>query len=429
MSASVELPVSRWFAGVYGRANAWVMSDRMARWRTQRGLWLLYGLSRLVMVLVPFGLFPYPGGSLIISDVELYSSWSQVLAAGHYPTSDPMWQYPPLAAFVFALGAHLTWNPAFGFILLALLADAAIFVLLLRAGRKSGNLDGAWTYAWAGAAIGPVLLARFDVFPTLFAVLALLLLAKPVRSGILIGFGALLKVWPLLLVIAHPRRALPKVAAAAVATGVAGMALLSLWGPGLMTFAQGQSDRGLQIESVGGGLYVIAHGLGIDIETVFRYGSMEINATGAGIIASLVTFAGLAAIGWVAFARLRGRLEHVCGADVALTLVLLSIASSRVFSPQYMVWLAGVAAVCMLDPRSRMRRVIWILLPTAILGQVVYPWLYGAMIDGQWLGVTAQVIRVALLLAATVLAMMRILRPATAGTQISEPTRRLSESL
>jgi hypothetical protein len=43
--------------------------------------------------------------------------------------------------------------------------------------------------------IGPIFLTRFDVIPTSLAVLGLLLLARPLASGALLGIGAAIKVW------------------------------------------------------------------------------------------------------------------------------------------------------------------------------------------------------------------------------------------
>lgn len=393
----------------------WWNSPRSASLRGKPGLITTYVLSRVFLVLVPLGFFPYSGGKLMANDVVLYNSWAQVIMSGHYPVNDPMWQYPPLAGFVFAIGSAITSHPTAGFIILALLADLLIFVTLLRRGLADGRLTGAWTYTIAGLAIGPVMLSRFDIFPTVLAVFAVLLLAKPVRSGILLGFGTLLKVWPAFLIVAHPRRALPKVAAAMIATVIAGMSLLSLWGPGFLTFMKEQGDRGLQIESVGGIVYVVGQYLGLDVETVFRYGSMEINATGAGFIASFVTIAGFVTLGVIAYARLRGRLENVAGADVALAVILVSIASSRVFSPQYMVWVAGIAGVCMLSRQTRMKPIIWLLMLVALFGQLVYPFTYGNMMTGGWYGVLFQSLRIGLLMVATVWAVVRIMRPTPAA--------------
>ncbi len=387
-------------------------SDRSAPFRGAGGASATYALTRLLLLLIPFGLFPYPYGTAVANDVTLYSSWAQVIAAGHFPINDPMWQYPPLAGFVFLLGAHVTSNPILGFVVLALIADAIIFFLLLRIGMRTRHFDGAWTYAIGGMLVGPVLLTRFDVFPTLFAVLALLALAKPVRSGFLMGIGALLKVWPALLIVALPRRSLAKGTAALLATGLAGLMAISTYGPGAFSFLKEQGDRGLQIESVGGAFFLIRGFFGGNTTTTFRYGSMEIAATGAGAVASIVTIAGLVAIGWVGYLRLRGRLESASGADVGLTVILISIASSRVFSPQYLIWVIGIAGVCMLDRKTRMRPVVYLALATALAGQFVYPAFYSNMVQGGWYGTAVQVLRIALLLTATVWAMIRIMAPA-----------------
>lgn len=393
------------------RSRNWWSSPRSARLRGTPGAVVTYVVSRLLLFLIPLGLFVYPGGTLLTDDVHLYWTWSEVVLSGHYPIADPMWQYPPLAGFVFALGAHITSNPTVGFMMLALLADAIIFGWLLMRGRKTGILAGAWTYAIAGLAIGPVLLTRFDVFPTLFAVAGLMMLNRPIRSGVMLSIGALMKVWPAFLLVAHPRKALPKAIAGFAAVAVVVTMALVSWGPNAGSFLAEQGQRGLQIESVGGMPYVLANFFGYDLTTMFRYGSLEINAAGAGAIASLVAISGFVLLGWLGYARLRGRLERVPAGDIALAVVLISIATSRVFSPQYMVWVAGIAAFTMLDRRTRMRPVMWLVLGTAIFGQLVYPVYYGSMIDGTWQGVFCQVARITLLVAATLWATVNVLRP------------------
>lgn len=408
------------------RAAQWWASPRSARFRGTPGAVTTYVFSRLLMMLIPLGLFWYPGGTLLTTDAHLYWTWSEVIMSGHYPIADPMWQYPPLAGFVFALGANLASDPKVGFMILALVADAIIFTWLLRRGRLTGRLAGAWTYALAGIAIGPVLLTRFDVFPTLFAVAGLMLLSRPVRSGVMLGLGALLKVWPAFIVIAHPRRALPKVLAGFVAVAVAVSALLVAWGPNAGSFLSEQGQRGLQIESVGGAPYVLANFFGYDLGTVFRYGSLEINAAGAGAIASVVALAGFALLAWLGYARLRGYLERVPAGDIALAVVLISIATSRVFSPQYMVWVAGIGAFAMLDSRTRMRPVMWLVCFTAVFGQLVYPIYYGSMIDGTWQGVLFQVTRIVLLVTATVWATANVLRPSRYNDPANEDSGNVS---
>ncbi|MGB3676871.1 MAG: glycosyltransferase family 87 protein [Candidatus Nanopelagicales bacterium] len=393
------------------RVRTWWHSRGSAQLRGTPGVLATYIVSRVLLFLIPLGLFVYPGGTLLTNDAHLYWTWSEVVLSGHYPIADPMWQYPPLAGFVFAIGANIASDPTLGFMLLALLADLVIFGWLLHRGRSTGQLAGAWTYAIAGLAIGPVLLTRFDVFPTLFAVAGLMMLSRPVRSGIMFGIGALLKVWPAFLLVAHPRRALPKAIAGCAAIAIAATMLLISWGPNAGSFLSEQGQRGLQIESVGGMPYVLANFFGVEMTTIFRYGSLEISAAGAGAVASVVALSGFALLGWLGYARLRGKLERVPAGDIALAVVLISIATSRVFSPQYMVWVAGIGAFAMLDSRTRMRPVMWLVLFTAIFGQLVYPVYYGSMIDGTWQGVLAQVARISLLVVATVWATVNVLRP------------------
>jgi hypothetical protein len=107
-----------------------------------------------------------------------------------------------------------------------------------------------------------------------------------------------------------------------------------------------------------------------------------------------------------------GRLETSAPADVALVALLVSIVTSRVLSPQYDVWIVGVAAATLLDPRSRMRTVLWLLAVTLLVTQVVYPFAYGSFLNGDWWAVLLQVVRIAFLLAATGVGLWVILRAA-----------------
>lgn len=368
-------------------------------------LWV-YGISRLVFLLIPFGFIPYPGGTSLVTDAELYSSWANVILSGHFPVDDPTWQYPPLAGVIFIVGNALSFNPVLGFMILALVADFIIFWMLIR-GRD--EFRAAWIYTIGTILIGPVLLTRFDVFPTLFAVLGLLSISKPVRASAWFAIGALLKIWPGFLLLTFNRRDLPKAIGSMLVVAALVMTLLSLLGPAMWGFVTGQGLRGLQIESVGGLPFVISNLFTGDLETVFRYGSMEIQAPGTAIIALGITIAGLLVTFIIFVQRLRGKLENVPPADIALAIVLLWIASSRVFSPQFMIWAVGVAAVCALSTRTKMNRVIQLTLLTSLAGQLVFPLTYGDLMNGGFLGVFFQTIRVVALVAATVWAVKIVL--------------------
>ncbi len=372
-----------------------------------------WAATRAVLLAATFWFAEY-----FLPDVYLYSTWTILLNERQFPVGDAFWQYPPGAGVLFALAGVTGPDPIIGFVLLALLADAAILVLLVAASVRvhpdrysPASLWGPWAWVIGGAAIGPIMLARFDLFPTVFAVAAILLVPKPWLSGMAAGIGALLKVWPALMLLALPRRVLWRGILAAAAVTVIGTLLIAAWADGGISFLGEQGERGLQIESVGAAPFVIAGALGVPQQVVLRYGAFEIVMPGAIMIGLVITAVGLVLIGFIALQRVRGRLESVAPGDIALALVLVSVATSRVFSPQYSVWIVGVAAAASVDPRSRLRRVTILLIAMSALTAVLFPWLYGSLISTNWYAVIVQVVRLGLLLVCTATAVAVVIAP------------------
>jgi len=371
--------------------------------------------SRLVLIGTLTGVVPYPDGPSVINDVKLYAEWSSLLVTGRFPIGDDMWQYPPGAGIVFALAALLGSNPVAAFVGIALACDLATMVVLAIAGRRRRvGLNAAWAWIIGALLVGPVWLARFDVVPTLAAVVALVLIARPVWSGAAAAAGTLLKVWPGIMLIALPRRSLPKGILGFVAMSAAILIAVLLWSAGGVSFLGEQGARGLQVESVGA-LPFMVWNVFTEVPTEFRFGAMEVDVAATIPLGLAITLAGFAVLGLLGVLRLLGRLESLGPADVALVALLVSVVTSRVLSPQYSVWIVGVAAVTFLDPGSRMRRIVWLLLPSILVTQVIYPYGYGSFLNGDWWAVLLQVTRVGLLLAATAIGLAVILRQAFRG--------------
>lgn len=350
-------------------------------------------------------------GGNFLPDVQLYGTWSLLLQHGQFPAGDPYWQYPPGAGPLFAFTGM--GSPVITFVLVALLADLVLLIALSRA-----RLEAGWAWVLAGLLVGPLLLSRFDVFPTVFAVVAVLLAAKPVRSGIAAGLGALLKAWPILMLATVRRRALPKAAIAALITVAAGVVAINAWATGAFSFLGGQGARGLQIESVGALPYLIAGIFGANQDIAVRYGSFEVTMAGVNTVGLIMTaIAGVFFLA-VVIARLLGRLENVPAADIALALILVSVATSRVFSPQYDIWIAGLAAACLADSATRLRPVARILMIMFLVTQVLFPWVYGSLVEVQWHAVLLQTVRISLLLIATVMAVANLVRQSTRPTPL-----------
>jgi hypothetical protein len=370
--------------------------------------WLIWAVLRLLLVVIILGAIPWPEQ---VNDLAIYAGWAQgPLAQGRFP-DDPMWQYPPLAGPVFRLGAALPGD-RLGFVALFLAADAAIMAMLARQAGRTGRGGGRRLWALLPVVTGPLLLARFDVVPTALAVAAVLVgLAHPALAGALAAVGAWLKVWPALVVAGLRRADLPRALAGALAASAVVALGVAMTTEDPFGFLGGQAARGLQVESVGAWPFLVARLLGADVEVAYQFGAHEVIAAGTGAVAAASLLGSVLLLGLVAVQRLRGVLEAESVADVALVAVLCSVATSRVFSGQYAIWLLGLGAVCLADPRTRARRVVHLLVAAGLAGHLVYPWLYTALLEGAWYAVVVQTVRILLVLAATGLALGLVLRP------------------
>ena len=375
------------------------------------GLIALWVISRVWVLLSGFQVIDYPQGESLFADVRLYDWWAGNMQDGHFPINDPMWQYPPLAALVFLLG-YLIAPQTIGFVFLATAIDALIFYFLLEAGNEKEKKTYLPAFVWVLSAIlmGPIMLGRFDVFPTFFAVTALLFAAKPKLFGINLALGAILKVWPALLLLGVSKAKLIKSVTWFSATFISLSILLTLWWPNSFSFITGQRSRGLQIESVPALPYMIWNALVERLPIEFRYGAIEVVAGGIGKVSLVITFIGALLLVQVVIWRVKGRLENVAISDIAIYVVAVSMVTSRVLSPQYSVWLFGLLAVCALNPGPQFKRIFGLIGTSALLGQLIYPAFYQNYMAGEPLALLIQVARIAALLFATYLMWLSIKR-------------------
>ncbi len=379
-------------ASAPGRARWWLWLPLLAAWAASRALLVAEGLREL-----PF----YPAGPDAFSDLTVYAQWVPLLQAGDLPVDD-RWQYPPLSAFFFLAGG-VGADAVTALLVAIVLVDLVLTCVLAAHTMRAGAL-----WVLFGLVIGPVLVSRFDVVPTLFAVLAVLAAGRPVAVGIWAGLGAGAKLWPVLLLATVPRRSIVSAGAALGVTVLAGLAVAAAFFDGLSGFLAGQGNRGLQAESVGALPFLIRNaavgGVGID----YRYGSMEITDAGAGVVATILTVVAGAGFGWLAVVWWRRRLETRLPADVAFTVVLFSVVVSRVFSPQYSVWLLGLGTLCLVAPGSRVRGPVVLVAVAAVITQVLYPSGYGWLLAGDPTLVSLQALRIGLVVAAAAWAWYRV---------------------
>jgi hypothetical protein len=368
---------------------------------------------------------PYPEGKWLKGDVDLYNFWAKGLVKGIFPIEDSMWQYPPLAGVVFAIPQWLFGNALTGFIVFMIVIDLLILITLLISGLNRfkfnssstslHGLSGAWFWVLWPILMGPLALTRFDVVPTLFALLALIVLSnkkmRPYLSGFLLGIGALVKLWPMLLFVIYPKNTIKKVSTSFLSTLVLMILFMSTWSVGFTNFLNNQTSRGLQVESIAATPFVLAKLFGANVEYPFRYGSLEVQALYANQIGFLLNLFTLIVFMILLILNFQNKLNYLNLFDKALVIVMISIALSRVFSPQFWVWIGGLSALALINKETKLKKVIVLLSISAFLTQLLYPGQYVQLLSGDLLATLLQLSRVTLFVWALVLGTKLLLKP------------------
>ncbi|MEU3792609.1 glycosyltransferase 87 family protein [Streptomyces fructofermentans] len=362
-----------------------------------------WSLTRLALLLFVFKVVVFPGPD-VTSDVSvIYQGWFEVLRTGTFPLDDVTWQYPPAAALAIlspALLPFLAYTSAF--FVLACLADLAAFALLAYAGRRPGrSRRGAWMWVVGVPLLGPTVYARYDVMVTAVAVAAILAGARHPRvMGALVAFGALLKVWPALLMVGVVRR---RAWVSAALTAGALALLFAVAMPGAFAFLTFQRDRGTEVESLGSLVFHIARHHGWEGQVLLNYGSVEFLGPYVDLVSTLALMLTGCAIGWLLLWRLCAtRFSAHTAADAAFVAVLLFTTTSRVISPQYLVWLVGLAAACLVFRGSRMGLPAGMVLAASFFTVLEFPIWFAHVVGSDGLGITLLVVRNGLLVAASV---------------------------
>ncbi|MFJ2243019.1 glycosyltransferase family 87 protein [Streptomyces sp. NPDC087862] len=380
----------------------------------------VWALTRVVLLLCVTKAITLSGPD-VTSDVSvIYHGWSEVLKTGTYPESDVTWQYPPLAALAVLSPALLPFlDYASAFFVLAFVCDLLVLGLLMYAGRGDGRWQaGTWVWVAGVPLLGTTAYARYDVMVTAVAVAALLAgLRHPRVMGALAAVGALLKVWPALVLAGTARGRRTRLAwTAAAVTGAGLLAGCAVAMPGSLAFLGAQRDRGTEVESLGALVFHVARQFGWPGRVEFHYGSMEFLGPYVPLVSTLALCLSVVALAWLLLWRLRARdFGASTPADAAFAAVLLFTTTSRVLSPQYMLWLVGLAAVCLVFRDSRMVLPAGLVLLATGLTQWEFPFGFTRVVTSDATGVTLMLLRNGVLVAATLIACRRLWRQTVLG--------------
>lgn len=356
----------------------------MRRFSSVPVVWFGWVVARLIlggMILVE----PHPLG-----DVRYYHSG----LFGADPTA--MTEYPdagvwPLRLLGMLTGPELT-GFLIGFAVMMLLIDAAFLTLLLSVGGAR-RFTAAWFWVCFGTACGHVFWLRLDLFPAvLVGLFAALLFTRPAIGAGVLALATAVKLWPGVLaagLVGGLRRGATWLRVTVFAGTLLALAAVT-WAtsglPRLLSPLNYQGERGVQIESLAATPFLIeAHRRPAEYWTGYAASkSFEISGPGTGVAVLVTDWAMiavlLAAVAWAGWNLVADRWRPLRTVAFSLLLVLLLIATNKVFSPQYIVWVGPLLAVCLYVTRSRLVQVMAVLtVLTAALGTWIYPFHYDAL--------------------------------------------------
>ncbi len=358
-----------------------------------------------------------PFDNVRIIDTPVYKKYGDAMTQHQVPYRDFELEYPPGALPVFLIpevGPDESYDKFFDALMLLLgaLTVVLVAVALVGVGAPQAALyGGVLLAALTPVLIGPLVLSRFDLWPVLLVVASLAALVhERMRLGLgLLAAAVATKIFPLvllplaLLYIVRKRGERE----AFIALGVFAAVLLAIFGPFLLLSSDGvvdsitrQTDRPLQIESLGASLLLAAHRTQIYHATVVSsFGSQNLAGPLPDTFATVQTLLQALAIitVWIVFARSDRGKEPLLIASAAA--VCAFIAFGKVLSPQFLVWLLPLAPFLFL---RRAYLQLGLYAAALVVTQLWFPYRYWEVANLQrtaWLVFLRDLLLVALFLA------------------------------
>lgn len=297
-------------------------------------------------------------------DLQHYHEISLFIRQGLVPYRDFMLEYPPGSSIpiflpqLFSLNAPLdSIDYAVGFVAQNILFTAFVaWGLAAVATRRNTTL---LKYALLVVAISPLLPWRYDMFPTLLTSIGLwgAVSGFPVISGIALGSGIAAKLYPVVLVpifflyYIASRRLQDAVTLAIASISTTIFIFIPFWWlapDNFFSFLIYHKDRGLQIESVYAGIVSLGDVLGLtEASSEMSYGAQHLISTLSEPLLKLQPFLFVSvmvlvySLAWLRFRQMSrfGEITPETLATYCVAALLGFILTSKVFSPQYLIWL------------------------------------------------------------------------------------------
>jgi uncharacterized membrane protein len=310
-------------------------------------------------------------------DAALYGHYAHEMTSGRLPYRNFFDEYPVLAQPLFFIVRLLPGPFITSFKWTMALCGAAALVLLVYAMRASvlRVVVAAAVVAISPLLVGPVFLNTYDLFPALLTIAALLafLRGRERIAYVVLALAVAAKVYPVVLLPLALIESWDRGGRDAVKRALAwfgGVLVVvhlpfAVLGPGGLRFSYWvQLKRGLEVESLGGGILLVLDRLGLH-HVVLRDeapGSRDAVGSLATAVGVVSTLAVVSAVLYVAWLYLERRPELLLASAAAVTAF---VTFNKVLSPQYVTWLvplvpaAGFAAAGVLVVVLALTRLEW----------------------------------------------------------------------
>lgn len=327
-----------------------------------------------------------------MNDVSVvYRQWiEQALNNGIIVGIDSSWVYPilaivpMLAAAVFGATQYVA-----AWVALVILFNAVTFAVI----ASTGNARAAWWWLAFLSLLGPITLARIDAITVSLGIVGVLLLAsRPRAAGAVLAIATWVKVWPAVLIAAAlvTTRNRGRILASGVIVSAVVVTVALMLGSGarVFSFITEQTGRGLQLEAPITTFWLWAAFAGQRGTAVyFDREIITYQVTGAGVdvaaavMTPLMVLAVLVVLALGVRAVRTGTPAAQILPSLCLALVVALIAFNKVGSPQFIGWIAVPIVLGLATPGVSFRPPAAIALIVAALTQVLYPYLYQALVE------------------------------------------------
>ncbi len=328
------------------------------------------------------------------SATGIYFGFASRVLEGNIPYQDFTLEYPPFSLLFFILPRLVasTWS-SFSIYYQAevVIIDIIGILIIYAVARKTANPPWIFLmiYTLCILAMGPIIGQQYDLFPAVMSLLSIYIFwaGKHKTSWVVLALATLTKIFPVVIapvfLIHYLRNSQWKhlwqglMIFSAVILIVLLPFLISS-PASLKTLYDYHALRGIQVESIYSSFLLAADKLGlISINTGFGYGSWNVLGPSADVLSKVSTvILGILLVLAYCLIYLRtkkGNPRILQLSAFSMLAILIVICSSKILSPQYMIWL--IPLIPLFSERTWLSVLIAFLIAGA-LTYYLFPWNY-----------------------------------------------------